>query len=441
MIRASAFLIACCLSTAAAAITLEPIGAPQSARSGTFFRNPMGVTVRDDSGKPVSGAKVQFLSQRGNLQPAGREVFTNAKGIALLTQVIATGGPEPAAVHARYGGIEVPLAPLLIVRDGPSKLEIVSGDNQEAQLGRPFAAPWKVRALDASGRAVPYAAVYFNGNAYAEWPSAVFAPDDFVMADARGIATSPIPRAYGVTGRSFASDACLVFSNGCVDFHYRVVDPSSAYSLELVSAPPLSLEMLKAPDAPLVVRARNAAGVPISGVPIRFEHRSWNSMGWDGGCATFPGGEGDAEEATVLTDSSGLAVSPPYVAKGFGAWSCFVVVSSGDYEDPLYYSFLVFRPEQVVIDMPESVNVSAGRRFSIEASFLYFDHPIYGLPAEVTVVPGTPGASAALVNRKLAAPYDAGDVTMDFIANSKIGTYQIVLTRGPVSRTIVVNQR
>jgi len=179
----------------------------------------------------------------------------------------------------------------------------------------------------------------------------------------------------------------------------------------------------------------NYLGQPLKGVAV---NAYVPDNGPFGSCVYWPD-DGSGDWPMVLTDSRGVAQFP-LMAGWPGTFPCTIVFYAGNVQSP-DFDMLTFWPESVTIEAPASVRSKPRQRFDVKVAFKVYGEPIYGLPAEVSIKAGTNGASSTLQVRKLSAPYDADTVTIPLMANAKSGVYTITITRGPVSKTITVDQR
>ena len=128
-------------------------GGNQTGIIGETLANPFAVRVRDPDNKPLGGVPVTFTVTAGGGTLSTTSTTTNAKGRAESTLTL---GNEPGTntVEARARGIsqtrvfsaEATLPPPI-----PTRLSIVSGDNQTGFTGEPLANPFIVEVRDQRG--------------------------------------------------------------------------------------------------------------------------------------------------------------------------------------------------------------------------------------------------------------------------------------------------
>ena len=203
------------LSFAAGAVTIEPLpgSAPQTANAGAYFRQPIGVIVRDDAGAPIAGASVQFVADTYAGAPGVMFLgtgfgfaTTDANGLAVLSDgVVALDRTGDVVLHVLHPQATIDLAPLTIVGLPPRRLNPVGGDQQAAYPGEFLGAGFSSVSLDANDNPVPYAFVMFESTPFGSFPATVSWDGEgliWLMADENTKTTS------GRTSRSTRSIQC-----------------------------------------------------------------------------------------------------------------------------------------------------------------------------------------------------------------------------------------
>ena len=136
----------------------------------TALGNPLVVLVRDQQGDPLSGVDVAFRVTRGGGRLSRIIVPTNSAGRAETTFTLASepgihqvevsvvGFPSLTQTFtaAAVAVCEVPSPPL------PTRLSIVSGNNQSGEVNKPLAQPFVVGVLDQEGKPLQETAVTFR---------------------------------------------------------------------------------------------------------------------------------------------------------------------------------------------------------------------------------------------------------------------------------------
>jgi hypothetical protein len=130
-------------------------GDAQQGAAASQLPLPLVVRVTDANGNPVAGASVAWrCSYGGSAAPAVS--VTDVSGEARATWLLGPGAGAQA-VEARVEGSEA-AAVQFSANAGvgaAARLEMVSGDNQEATVTRPLPEPIVVRVVDAPGNPLP----------------------------------------------------------------------------------------------------------------------------------------------------------------------------------------------------------------------------------------------------------------------------------------------
>lgn len=313
-------------SLASHAVTLQPLpgSTPQTTCFSCVFPNPVGVIARDASGAPLAGVAVTFTAPPTTIGTLTINyvgmvrfddfccvaydqvtVVTGADGVAVGTVLtIYNPGGSGVVVASADGAADVTFQ-LSSNTQQATTVAVVGGNGQFAQTGTLFAAPWKVRLLDAAGHPVPNTMVSFYAGGYdGLLSSASFNGNDtaFAVADANGIATAPPALAGAIVGDVGSVDVSMktgfdgeAAPDVSIEFHvvpYAITTSRAT----LVGAPPPSLMSGTFAATPHVVRLVDASGHPVAGMPVAFS----NDCG-----SAFNG----ATEQIVLSDANGLATS------------------------------------------------------------------------------------------------------------------------------------
>lgn len=314
------------------------------------------------------------------------------------------------------------------------QLQYVSGSGQAATIGQPFAFPWVVRWVDANGNPVAGQEISFRvvldaGPTTATMDGSYLAT---IATGADGLAASPIAVAESTVGHGNVW-ACGP-SGPCALFTFQVVTTPAPGSVSWFNMPPQSVEKDKPAQSAWVLQVLDPHGSPLPGVPVTFET--------DASCGSFSG----AQRVDVVTGANGLAPSPLYVGKTAGVFCISSVTAAGAESEPFdTFGMFVFDPRDVTIVGPAFVHTIARDEFMVDIMFTATGNdgaewPIYGLPVQVRVVDGPGGAGARVVPvTEDELDYHLAHVTL--AANGKAGLYFLAITRGPITKWIVVDQR
>lgn len=281
--RALAPALFAAVGKAGAPARLEKLsGDAQQSAAASQLPLPLVVRVADAHGNPVAGASVSWRSSHGGSAAPAVSV-TDAAGEARATWLLGPGAGEQA-VEARVEGSAA--APVQFgARAGvgaAARLEKTGGDGQEAMVTSPLPEPMVVRAVDAPGNPVPGVRVawklFYGGG--------TVAPPESVT-DAQGYA-----RATWTLGTIMAHHRLEV----------RMVDAAlppvtftafarvgAAANLAKHGGDAQESEVGYTLTTPLVVRATDAHGNPVPGVPVQWS------------------GTGSMKSAESETDTLGLA--------------------------------------------------------------------------------------------------------------------------------------
>jgi hypothetical protein len=430
-------------SFASQAVTLEPLpgSTPQTTCYSCVFPNPIGVIARDASGAPLAGVAVTF-TQSDNVGMVRFDDFccvaydqvtvtTGADGVAVGTVItLGVPGGTGAVTASADGAADVAFA-LSSTTQRATTVAVVSGDDQYAQTGTLFAAPWKVRLLDAAGHPVPNTMVSFYAGGYdGTMSSASFNGNDwaFAVADANGIATSPPARAGAIVGDSGSVDITVkvapdgAFPDVSIQFHVvpYAIKTSRA---TLVSAPPNSLMTGTFAATPYVVRLLNASGQPVAGMPVTFS----NDCG-----SAFNG----ATEQIVFSDAHGLARSA--LLEASVPAMCNIRIDAAGVVAAIKTTMHVFDPNLVVVT-PRTPWVVAKTRhtYSVVVDFTESGMPIQPASLEAVNVLRAPHAPLAGIASPPAISIVNGSATLDLHANNVAGLYDLEIVFWGPSRTRV----
>jgi 5-hydroxyisourate hydrolase-like protein (transthyretin family) len=263
-------------------------GNAQSTVVATPFANPLVVAVRDAFGNPLSGVQVTFAapSSGASATLSSTSVATDGGGTASVTAT-ANGTAGSYAVSATVSGLAPASFALTNVPAAPAAVAIVSGNNQTAAAGTPFANALVVSVSDAFGN--PVSGVQVTFAAPASGASATLSATSVVTNG--GGAASVTATANGTAG-SYAVTATV---SGLAPASFALTNVAAApATIAIVSGNDQSAAV-GAPFAnPLVVSVSDAFGNPVSGVEVRF-------------AAPASGASATLSATSVVTDGSGTA--------------------------------------------------------------------------------------------------------------------------------------
>lgn len=133
-------------------------GDDQTAPVGTALELPLVVRVTDGFGNPVGGTEVEWMAERGSVDPAS--TTTGPDGLAATSWTLGSSTGSQSA-SASSPGLEGSLVTFSATASAgnANRLERVSGNTQSAPAGTELPEPLVVRLLDPAGNGVPNRAV------------------------------------------------------------------------------------------------------------------------------------------------------------------------------------------------------------------------------------------------------------------------------------------
>jgi hypothetical protein len=412
-------------------ITLTPIAAstPQTTRLYCYFPNRIGVVARNLDGTPAAGVTVTFTDSDGIAQVPGQDTFfdviTGVDGIAWASSPVSPAG----YVTFEFGSTQVVasspraatpvLFNLTVAGKPPTRLELLSGDNQVAKVGGEYA-PWVVRAFDEDSLPVPYAApIFFLGENQTD-PNMTFVDGSTLIqlpANAQGIAESPALVANGFAGEGLSS--VYLISDPLDNYmpiafmHYTNVTGDAGYgSLRVWEAPPASIAVGSATAIPYSVKVLDAGGHGVADAPVTFST--------DHACATFAG----ARTVAATTNANGIATSPPLTGTHAKVSCTTSAIVAGQVRDLTTHVFDAARATATW--SPKVVQAHVGSFFGIDLAFTEHGQPVHVTQLGVRSLTrsGATYATAPVVD------LNAGTVTIDLLPNQQTGAYGVEITHG-----------
>ncbi len=209
-------------------------GTPQSTTIGTEFANSLAVTVKDASGKPVSGLPVTFTAPASGVSgyfidtdTNTTTATTNGSGVATSATFVADGTVGTYSVTAQPTGDASTASFSLSNTIKPATITPAAGTTpQSATAGTPFATALALTVLDGSTPPVPVsnALVTFTAPSFtvaagvASTASGTFADSTTVTTtawtNASGVATAAVFTANSKAGGPYTVTATVVVSKG-----------------------------------------------------------------------------------------------------------------------------------------------------------------------------------------------------------------------------------
>jgi hypothetical protein len=286
-------------------------GTPQSADLGAAYSVQLQATVTDEQHNPIAGVEVTFAAPSSGASgsfgasAATQTVATDSAGVATAQTFTANDVAGSFDVKASVAGLsEVATYSLDNLPGAPAILTISEGGSQSAQVSEPFNVPLGVVVTDQYGNALQGVQVTFSGPA--SGASVSFA--------GRGSSATATTGSSGVatTAQASANDVAGEYQ---VTASVEGIEQPAVFSLDNLAGAPYSMaagvgSSQSAPVGttfriPLTVTVTDQYKNPVEGARVTFDAPS------NGPSGSFPGG---AISATVRTDSSGIAVAPPFSA-------------------------------------------------------------------------------------------------------------------------------
>jgi hypothetical protein len=436
MSRWIAFVVTCILSLlsfASQAVTLQalPGSTPQTTCFSCVFPNPVGVIARDDAGAPLAGVAVTFATDNNYIGMVNFDDFccvafesvtvtTGANGVAIGTPITIFQTSSSGVITASAAGAADVSFQLSSNARRATTVAVVSGNEQTAQTGTAFAAPWKVRVLDAAGQPLANAMVtFYAGGFFSTESTASFngSPWTNAVTDINGIATSPAATAGTIGADSGVVDASLktgvdgeAAPDVVLEFHV-VSFPLTTKRATLISAPPPSLTSGTFAAAPYVVRLTDASGHPAVGMPVVFMT--------DCGSA-FNG----AIEQIVVSDAKGLATSA--LLEASVPAMCNIYINPAGLGTGIVTQMHVYDPNNVVVTPRTPWVVShAKHTYQVIVDFTESGLPIQ--PASLNgfgTIPNPPNGPAGITGTPTVA-INGSSATITAHANKYSGLYDL----------------
>jgi 5-hydroxyisourate hydrolase-like protein (transthyretin family) len=284
-------------------------GNAQSGRVGMPLAAPVVALVTDAQERPVVGVPVAFaFTGATDASVAPDTATTNADGRASFQLAMGTHvGSATAEVRVTTaGGKRTLSAPVQFtaVSSDANELLLVAGDAQSAPAGAPLADPLVVQVTDAFANPIPGVPITWSADAGGSLSQTTTPTGE------DGLASVELTLGPGA-GIQHTTASAPGLAGSPVSFTHTAL-AGAATILEAVSGDGQhALVGTSLPD-PLVVRARDAAGNPVEGLPVA----------WVVGT-----GGGSPAPQTSKTDGQGLATTLWTLGPGEGQNTLTAVVS------------------------------------------------------------------------------------------------------------------
>jgi uncharacterized protein (TIGR03437 family) len=286
------------LAGAAASITADLSGTPQSARVNTAFLAPLLVNVTDAHGNPIGGVAVSYSAPGSGpsaLLSAAANV-TNAQGQTSVTAVAnAVAGSYTVTASLAGGGSAT--FNLTNTSGPPASIKIISGNQQTMTVGGTFA-PLVVAVLDAFGNRVPGQTVTFaspSSGASAAAASGVLTTDSSGQASFNVTANTIAGRyTVAISGAGIAAPVVFALTNTA----------AAAARILVVSGSPQT-SVSGTPFAPLQVLVEDDFGNPVSGATVSFSAPSSGATALLSAASTITDFAGQASIGAIAGSAAG----------------------------------------------------------------------------------------------------------------------------------------
>jgi protocatechuate 3,4-dioxygenase beta subunit len=274
------------------------------------------------------------------------------------------------------------------VSNPPNMLVIMGGSTQTAQLGKPFQTNLQVALANSNGCPLTgsLAGISVDFVAPTSGASGTFASTASTIAvvgtDAQGVAVAP-PFTANTTAGAYSVHAESDY--GLVKLYLTNTAHGVARTVAAAGQAEQSAPVLSRYGLPLQATVLDADGRPVQGATVTFALGS----GTFGAGAGFVGG---GAQATALTDSSGQATSPPFLANNV-AGPFAATASAEGITDPVVFALRNLATKTTITAasrVTQTATVAAGYHLPLQAKVL----DGAGRPVEGATVTFSLGASA-----------------------------------------------
>ncbi|MHB1773809.1 MAG: hypothetical protein ACYCST_19110, partial [Acidimicrobiales bacterium] len=297
-------------------------GSGQAALVGTAFA--AGLAVEVVGATPSSSVSVTFLAPASG--PSG--TFAGAGTSAAVTAITSSAGTADltappfvantiAGTYSVYASISgASPAVFSLTNLGPGAIAAVAGTPASSLIGTTFSTELAVEVTDAAGTAVPGVQVSFA--APSSGPSGEFAgggANATATTNASGVATAPPFVANTIAG-TYSVYASISGAASPAVFSLTNIGPGA---IAAVAGTPASSLIGTTFSTELAVEVTDSSGTAVPGVQVSFAAPSSGPSG------EFAGG---GAQVTAVTNASGVATAPPFVANTIaGTYSVYASIS------------------------------------------------------------------------------------------------------------------
>jgi hypothetical protein len=298
---------------------LKVSGDGQSAPAGFQLGDSLVVRLVDQNDNGVGGRPVTWVvgSGEGSVDPVNS--VTTPQGYAVTRWTM----PASAGVYtidAVFSGVDPVSFSATATADLPTRLALVSGDNQSASVGAQLPAPLRVKVTDANGNPVENVGVTWTANT----GGSVSATS--TGTDAQGIAE--VTRTLGILPGTYTTTAAVDGLTGSPVTFTSTATVGAAAKLVILTQP----------------SATGLSGVPLETQPVvQLQDAFGNNVAQSGRAITAGVSGGSVSGGTASTDATGKAT--------FSGLA--IVASAGDYQ-------ITFSSGLLVPATSDPVSIGAG---------------------------------------------------------------------------------
>jgi len=235
-------------------------GGDQTQTVGTALAQPLRVRVTDASGTPAPGVTVSWTVTGGGGSVSSASASTSGTGEASTTWTMGTAAGPQTATATVSGLTPAPFA-ATATAGAPVEIQLVGGDAQQGEVGSTLTDSVAVGVADAYGNPVPDVAVVWE----------VTAGGGSLGAPGTGTDSNGEARAAWTLGTTVGAGEATATVTGLPPVTFTATGVAAAAStLVKVGGDGQSAEVTTALADSLAVRAEDAYGNPVAGVPITW---------------------------------------------------------------------------------------------------------------------------------------------------------------------------